>query len=76
MPLPHRSGNTLISQRADPKKLFALKGIQTLKKMDGFGKKEILLLPESEVGGDNVIVPLMAKKNFLDFSFVKDMFFL
>lgn len=44
-----------------------------LKKMDSFGKKEILLLQRGQAGSDNVTFTSKAKENFLDFSSVKDM---
>jgi hypothetical protein len=47
--------------------------IQMLKKMDSFGKKEILLLQRGQAGSDNVIFTSKAKENFLDFSSLKNM---
>jgi hypothetical protein len=46
---------------------------RTLRKMGGFGKKYFLKLPGNQVGGDTGTFPSIDKKNFLDFSTVKEM---
>lgn len=44
-----------------------------LRKMDDFGKKDILTLPENQAGGDSGNFPSMGKENALPFSIVKEM---
>jgi hypothetical protein len=47
---------------------------QTLKKRDGFGNKDFVLLLENQAGGDYLIFfHLMVKEDLLDLSSVTDM---
>lgn len=44
---------------------------QTLRKMEDFGKQDLLMLPGNHTGGDTGTSPSMDKEKFLDFSTVK-----
>lgn len=44
---------------------------RTLRKRDGFGKKDLLVLPKNSVGGVAELIPLIDKENFLHFKVVK-----
>jgi hypothetical protein len=44
---------------------------RTLRKRNGFGMKDLLMLPKNSVGGEAETIPMIDKENFLHFNIVK-----